>query len=216
MNGKLIAVMIVAWVSVLGLAQAQASTRHAATVTLEGDWYLQAGAVLNQSDDGIEVTGFTYSMGEQTDGAGVWEAHLGGGQHKQALAGTTGHYTTQGWTGLAVPSQSTWYFGGLDLDRIIRASTGEVDSQNLDFSGESLRHAYVQVTFSDGHRGQAVLAVQGWDVTQVLRIGEAVSPVPEPGAGLMLVVGLGWVSLRGSGRSGGADHLRWGWTGLAR
>ena len=194
MNGKRIAAIIAALVYMV--APAQAGMRHAATVTLDGDWYLQAGTVSNLSDDGIEVTGFAYSMGAQVDGAGVWENYLGGGQHEQPLAGTTAHYTTQVWSGMAVERQASWHFSGLDLDRIIRASTGEVDSQNLDLGGESLRHAYVQVTFSDGYRGRATLAALGWEVTQVLCIDDAVppvSPVPEPGTGLMLVAGLGMV-----------------------
>jgi hypothetical protein len=92
---------------------------------------------------------------------------------------------------------------GVDLDRIVDASTGEVDSQNLDFSGASLRHAYVVVHFSDGFHGQARLTETGWDVTQVLRIGDAVSPVPEPVPGFMLAAGLGLVTLarRRAGRA---------------
>ena len=199
MNGKMIAGIIAAWVCLAVPVQAQ----HAATVTLDGDWYLQSGTVLNQSGDGIDITGLVYSMGEQIDGAGVWEHHLGGGEQAQPLAGTTGHYTTQVWSALSVASQASWHFSGLDLDRILQASTGEVDSQNLDFGGESLRHAYVQVTFSDGYRGRASLAALGWDVTQVLCIGEAVTPVPEPAAGLMLAVGLGGVLL-GRRRTGAA------------
>jgi len=72
-------------------------------------------------------------------------------------------------------------------------STGEVDSQNLDFGGASLRYASVMLTFSDGYCAQARLAELGWDVTQVLHIGDVVAPVPEPAQGLMLVSGLGMV-----------------------
>ncbi|MEX8495575.1 PEP-CTERM sorting domain-containing protein [Sphaerotilus sp.] len=171
----------------------QAQTRHAATVTLDGNWYLQAGAVVNQSDAGILVTGVTYAMGAQVDGAGVWEDYLSDGRHADRLAGSSTHYSTQMWSGLQLASQEIWSFGGLDLDRIVHASTGEVDSQNLDFSGASLRYASVQVKFSDGYCAQARLAELGWDVTQVLHIGEAVAPVPEPAPGLMLTAGLGVV-----------------------
>lgn len=191
MNSKMIAAIIAASLSVAGQVQAQA--RHAATVTLDGDWYLQAGEVLNQSDAGILVTGVTYSMGAQVDGGGVWEDYLSDGRHADRLAGSSTHYSTQIWSGLQLASQATWSFGGLDLDRIIDASTGEVDSQNLDFSGASLRQASVQVTFSDGYCAHAHLSELGWDVTQVLHIGEAVAPVPEPTTGLMLAAGLGLV-----------------------
>lgn len=200
MNSKMIAAIFAASISVAGQAQAL----HAATVTLDGDWYLQAGEVLNQSDAGILVTGVTYSMGAPVDGGGVWEDYLSDGHHADRLAGSGTHYSTQVWTGLQLASQATWTFGGLDLDRIIHASTGEVDSQNLDFSGASLRQASVQVTFSDGYCAQVRLAELGWDVTQVLHIGEMVTPVPEPAAGLMLAAGLGWVLLgrRKAGRRG--------------
>jgi hypothetical protein len=189
MNSKLIAAIIAASISGAG----QAGALHAATVTLDGDWYLQAGEVFNQSDTGILVTGLTYSMGAQVDGAGVWEDYLSDGRHADRLSGSSAHYSTQVWTGLQLASQATWTFGGLDLDRIIHASSGEVDSQNLDFSGASLRYASVMVTFSDGYCAKARLDALGWDVTQVLHLGDAVTPVSEPTQGLMLVAGLGVV-----------------------
>jgi hypothetical protein len=51
----------------------------------------------------------------------------------------------------------------------------------------------VQVTFSDGYHAQVRLAELGWDVTQVLRIGETIAPVPEPALEMMLAAGLGVV-----------------------
>jgi len=189
MNSKMIAAIFAASISVVG----QAQTLHAATVTLDGNWYLQAGDVVNQSDAGIFVTEVTYSMGAQVDGAGVWEDYLSDGLHADRLAGSSTHYSSQIWSGLQLASQATWTFGGLDLDRIVDASTGEVDSRNLDFGGASLHQAYVQVTFSDGYREQVRLAELGWNVTQVLRIGETIAPVPEPASGLMLAAGLGAV-----------------------
>lgn len=191
MNGKIMAGLVIASMSLV----AQAQGRHAARVTLDGDWYLQAGEVLNQSDDGIRITGFTYSMGAQADGVGVWETYLSTGEPTHWLAGNSTHYSNEAWSALDVASQATWHFSGLDLDRIVNTATGEVDNLNLDFSGESLRNAYVSVRFSDGYCGHAHLATQGWDVTQVLYIGDAVSAVPEPGTSLMLGAGLGVVLL---------------------
>jgi hypothetical protein len=202
MNRKMVAGIVAASLSLVAQAQTQ-TVRHSATVTLDGDWYLQAGEILNQSDAGILVTGLTYSMGTQDSGIGVWEDYLSDGHRDERLPGSSTHYSSQIWSGLQLTSQQVWTFGGLDLDRIVDASTGEVDSQNLDFSGASLRHAYVVVHFSDGFHGQARLTETGWDVTQVLRIGDAVSPVPEPVPGFMLAAGLGLVTLarRRAGRA---------------
>lgn len=199
MNKNVLAGFAAAVISVAG----QAQPLHAATVTLDGDWYLQAGQVLNLSDPGIQVTGLTYSMGAQHDGAGVWEDYLSGGERQDRLPGSASHYSTQVWSGLQVERQGVWGFDGLDLDRIVRASTGEVDGQNLDFEGVSLRYAYVEVLFSDGYRAHAHLQALGWDVTQVLHIGQAVSPVPEPAAAWMLAVGAGmlWGTRRRADRS---------------
>lgn len=183
--------MVAASVSVFAQAQ---TVRHAATVTLDGDWHLQAGEVVNRSDAGVLVTGLTYSMGAPENGVGVWEDYLSDGQHEQRLPGSSTHYSSQIWSGLQLATHGVWTFGGLDLDRILDVSAGAVDSQNLDFSGASLRHAYVEVRFSDGFCGYGRLAETGWNVTQVLTIGDAVTAVPEPASALLLATGLGVVA----------------------
>jgi hypothetical protein len=195
MNRKMIAGMVAGMLVASVAVSAQAQTvRHAATVTLDGDWYLQAGEVVNRSDAGVLVTGLTYSMGAPENGVGVWEDYLSEGQHEQRLSGSSTHYASQVWSGLQLAPQGAWTFGGLDLDRILDVATGEVDSQNLDFGGASLRHAYVEVRFSDGFCAHARLAETGWDVTQVLTIGDAVTAVPEPASALLLATGLGLVA----------------------
>jgi hypothetical protein len=190
MNGKMIAVIVAGLCVWTGPVQA---ARHAATVTLDGNWYLQAGEIINHSSPDILVTGLVYSMGAPQDGVGVWEDYLSDGQRGDRLPGSSTHYSTQIWTGLQLGYHAIWTFGGLDLDHIVHTTTGEVDSQNLDYSGASLRNAYVEVQFSDGFSGRARLAETGWDVGQVLVIGDAVPAVPEPASALVLSAGLGLV-----------------------
>jgi hypothetical protein len=178
------AVLTLAMLVVATPAVAEIADRHAATVTLDGSWFLQAGQVLNHSDPDIRVTEFRYSMGNQEPGRGVWERYLETGQEEFRLAGTEAHYSSVVWRDLSVASGETMTFDGLDLDRIVGIVPAEVDSQNVDLSGESLRGAYVEVVFSDGLRGRAALAEAGWNVTQVLEIVAA--PVPEaPSLALM-------------------------------
>ncbi|MDZ7855706.1 PEP-CTERM sorting domain-containing protein [Sphaerotilus sp.] len=191
MNRKMIAGIVAGWV---GLAAPAWAAGHSATVTLDGDWYLQAGQVVNHSAPGILVTGLVYAMGAQEDGVAVWEDYLSDGRREDRLPGSSTHYSSQVWTGLQLEHHATWTFDGLDLDRIVHAATGEVDSQNLDYGGTSLRHAYVEVHFSDGFSGRAWLEQTGWDVGQVLVIGDAVPAVPEPASALMLMAGLGLVA----------------------
>lgn len=165
-------------------AVAQVADRHAATVTLDGSWFLQAGQVLNQSSPDIRVVEFRYSMGMAAVGTAVWERYLDGAAVESPLAGTAAHYSTAAWRDLSVSSGEVLTFSGLDLDRITRLEPVEVDSQNVDLVGDSLRGAYVEVVFSDGQRGRASLAETAWNVTQVLEIVAA--PVPEtPSLALM-------------------------------
>ena len=191
MNRKVIAGIVAG--SLAWTAQAWAAG-HSATVTLDGDWYLQAGQVVNHSEHDILVTGLVYAMGAPEDGVAVWEDYLSDGLREDRLPGSSTHYSTQVWTGLQLAHHATWTFSGLDLDRIVHAASGEVDSQNLDFGGASLRHAYVEVHFSDGFSGRAWLAETGWDVGQVLVIGDTAPAVPEPASAFMLAAGLGLVA----------------------
>ncbi len=191
MNKKMVAAIMTG--SLLLAVPAQAAL-HSTTVTLDGDWYLQAGQLVNHSDPGILVTGLVYSMGKQENGAGVWEDYLSDGRREDRLPGSSTHYSSQIWSGLQLGSLGVWTFGGLDLDRIVNAATGDVDGQNLDFGGASLRHAYVEVYFSDGFSGRAHLAETGWHASQVLVIGDAVTPVPEPASALLLMAGFSLVA----------------------
>lgn len=174
-------------------AVAQDSSRHAATVTLDGSWFLQAGEVLNQSSPDIRVIEFRYSMGSPAVGTAVWERYLNGAEVESPLAGTAAHYSTAVWRDLSVSSGEAMTFAGLDLDRITRLEPAEVDSQNVDLVGDSLRGAYVEVVFSDGQRGRAALAETAWNVTQVLEIVAA--PVPEAPPLALLAGGLTLVFL---------------------
>ncbi|MFM2347157.1 MAG: hypothetical protein RL654_1910 [Pseudomonadota bacterium] len=183
-----------------------AETRHAAVITLDGNGYLQAGQVLNDSSDGITLTGFWYSMGAQEAGIGVWERYEGGHQALDALAGTSDHYSTAYWGGLSLGGGQSMRFGGLDLDRIAATSPVSIDSETIDRIGSSLRHAYVEVLFSDGLRGRVALAAQPWNTTQELTI-QVASPVPEPAAAAMFATGLLGLTVFGRRRAQGATQV---------
>lgn len=169
---------------------ALAQTRHAATITLDGNWYLQAGQVLNQSSDGIALTGFWYSMGAPQAGSAVWERYESGSQALDPLAGSDTHYSTAYWGGLNLDPGRMLRFGGLDLDRVETTAPLSIDNQSIDSGGGSLAHAYVEVMFSDGLRGRVALAQWSWERTQVLTIDVPAAPVPEPAPAAMLGAGV--------------------------
>lgn len=173
-----------------GMARAAGS----ATVTLDGAWYLQAGSVVNRSDDGVLLTSLTYSLGAAREGGAVWERYLSNGLHEQALAGTEAHYSAERWDGLSLATGARMTFAGLDMDRVVSlGSPVVVDGTDLDLVGTSLLGAFVEATFSDGSRGRAWLNGTGWNVDQVLDISGAPPAVPEPSVLALLAAGLALV-----------------------
>jgi hypothetical protein len=167
------------------LAVALSASAHAqtATVTLEGDWFLQAGQVVSDRD----LAAFSYGTGQPLPGRAIFQTYLSDGTEEAPLLDGTERY-----------SRHTWYFdqptkmftfSGLDLDRV-----GLTDDQ-LDATGESLAGAYVELTWVDGFYARLPLSTTAWSVTQVLNYPQ-VSSVPELGSLVLMLAGLGvlaWV-----------------------
>ena len=173
----------------VGLASFAAQAQYSARVTLDGDWYLQAGQVENFTP-GINITMMRFSTGAHENGNAVFEQYLANDTRDGWLTPQNTHYSVSDWD-LSLSAGQTAYFSGLDIDVITDISTNLTDSQNLDMVGTSLKTAYVELTFADGYYKVLHLNQTPWSVSQVLEFG--VAPVPEPETYAMLLAGLGVV-----------------------
>ena len=156
------------------------ASARTATVTLDGDWYLQAGTVTSSMD----LVRVTYSTGPQLEGRAVFQDWLAGGIQDAPFGAD--RYSVQSWD---VSGQS-FAFSGLDLDIISHATPGCIDEATIDQTGHSLAGAYVELTWVDGFYKRLPLNVTQWTQTQILTWAD-VAPVPEPAALLMMLAGLG-------------------------
>lgn len=163
------------------------------TVTLDGDWYLQAGTVTSNMD----LVRVTYSTGPQLDGRAIFQDWLAGGI-QEAPSGAD-RYSVQSWD---VSGQS-FTFAGLDLDIIDSATPGGIDEATLDPIGTSLAGAHIELTWADGFYKRLPLNMTPWTQTQILTWTD-VAPVPEPAAMLMMLAGLGAIGFTASKRGGKA------------
>jgi hypothetical protein len=171
----------------VGLVSFASHAQYSARVTLDGDWYLQAGQVENFTP-GIDIVAMRYSTGLHENGGAVFEQYIAGDTRDGWLTPQNTHYSVSDWS-TSLAAGQTFYFSGLDIDVITNISTNEVDSQNLDMVGTSLRTAYIELTFADGYYKVMHLNQTPWSVTQVLDFG--VAPIPEPESYAMMLVGLG-------------------------
>lgn len=168
-------------IATIAIAAASIGTSaRTATVTLEGDWYLQAGTVTSSMD----LVRVTYSTGPQLDGRAVFQSWMAGGTQEAPFGAD--RYSIQSWD---VSGQS-FAFAGLDLDIISRATPGGIDEATLDQAGASLTGAYFELTWADGFYKRLPLNTTPWTQTQILTWTD-VAPVPEPAALLMMLAGLG-------------------------
>jgi hypothetical protein len=166
------------------LATGHAAARTA-TVTLEGDWLLQAGQITSDTD----LVAVSYQLGTPVNGRAVFEPWISGGIAEAPTGDAAGHYSRQTWV-FDTPTQA-FTFSGLDLDQI-----GQSDDV-LDVTGASMSGAYIELTWSDGFYKLLPVNATPWDVTQVLTWSDAypVSPVPEPGTSSLLLSGMAAIAL---------------------
>jgi len=166
----------------------QAQTNHGFTVTLNGDWYLQVGDVLNQSDPGISIVGLEYGTGPFREGGAIFQHFTGNATELQPFPGYSDYYGLNQWGFSPVAPGDRFYFSGLDLDIL---QPGLIpDGNYIDTAGGTMRDAYVEVLFSDGFYKRLSLNSTPWLQTQILQFTEQVSPVPEPSEATMLILGL--------------------------
>lgn len=156
------------------------ASARTATITLDGDWYLQAGTVTSSMD----LVRVTYSTGPQLDGRAIFQSYLAGGIQEAPFGAD--RYSVQSWD---VSGQS-FTFSGLDLDIISHATPGGIDEATIDPIGTSLAGAHIELTWADGFYKRLHLNTTPWDQTQILTWTDA-APIPEPAALLMMLAGLG-------------------------
>lgn len=156
------------------LAAAPACAKHEISVTLDGNYYLQAGSVSSDFD----MAAFTYGLGA---GGAVFQSFNAGGTEEAPLNDGMNRYKRHSWY-FDEPTKM-FTFSGLDIDR------EGVTDEHLDYSGSSLLGAYVEITFVDGYYKRIPLNLTGWDVSQTL-------PVPDVPSGILALAGLSFILAR--------------------
>jgi uncharacterized protein (TIGR03382 family) len=179
----------------IALSASIAQALPIASVALDGSSFLQSGSVTDtNAADGITMTGIAYSLGTAADGIATWDNNgsgsLGGATQSGFLPGSTEWGQTMSWA-VSTGDGGTFNFGGLDIDLILTLSplnvTGGVLDTNAD-NYDSLRNAFVQVTWSDGKVSQCSLNRTAWSDNN----GCSTAPINEtPEPGTMLLAGLG-------------------------
>lgn len=170
------------FISTLALAVAPllACAQHSATVTLEGNWLLQAGNVTSSN----EFVAFSYGTGQPLPGRAVFQSFQAGGIEEAPLLDGFNRYSLHTWV-FDTPTK-TFTFSGLDLDQV------GISDELLDTTGVSLAGAYVELTFADGFYQRLRLNETAWDVSQVL----STSPVPDTPTGALALAGAVFLALR--------------------
>jgi hypothetical protein len=160
-------------------------------VFLNGRNFLQSGFLTNTS--GLDIVAASYSFGAPEPGIATWEffSESPAGFRADVL-GDGAHYQTFQWSGLSIAPGGLFTFGGFDIDYIVTVMPLVVSSQILDFTGDSLRNAFITATLRNGTVLSGSLLRTGWTTDQqfTLSVDNGAPPVPEPGTLLLLVTGM--------------------------
>ena len=166
-----------------------ASALPTATATLST--FIQDGSITNNAASGANITQIVYSLGTPEDNLATWQISTGGGTASNFLSDPQ-YFQTITFGGLSIAPGAGFSFFGLDIDLIQTLVPLSVTGSPVG-GPETLRNAFLSITWSDGNSGTADLVEQAWATNQNLTINGASSTVPEPGT--IALLGLALVGL---------------------